>query len=144
MNPSFEYEISCDPSRLDVDLIHEFLRTSYWAQNIPRSVVERSIKHSLCFGAFQDGRQTAFARVISDFATFAYIADLFVVAEHRGRGVARALMHSILGHPDLRGLRRVLLVTRDAHRLYSKFGFQPLDHPGRFMTLHHPEVYQTK
>ena len=136
------YEISTDRSRLDVALIHDFLRSSYWAQGIPRAVVERSIQHSLCFGAFLGGRQVGFARVISDFASIAYVADVFVVSEHRGRGISKLLMRAILEHPDLQGLRRILLATRDAHGLYAQFGFEPLTHPEYFMTLHRPDVYR--
>jgi len=134
------YEISTDRSRLDVGLIHDFLRSSYWAQGIPRAVVERSIQHSLCFGAFLGGRQVGFARVISDFASFAYVADVFVVPEHRGRGISKLLMRAIIEHPDLQGLRRILLATRDAHGLYAQFGFEPLAHPAHFMTLDMPDV----
>ncbi len=136
------YEISTDRSRLDVALIHDFLRSSYWAQGIPRAVVERSIQHSLCFGAFLGGRQVGFARVISDFASIAYVADVFVVPEHRGRGISKLLMRAIIEHPDLHGLRRILLATRDAHGLYAQFGFEPLAHPEHFMTLHRPDVYR--
>jgi GNAT superfamily N-acetyltransferase len=142
MQTPLHYEISTDRSRLDVELIHDFLRSSYWAQGIPRAVVERSIAHSLCFGAFVDGRQAGFARVITDFATIAYVADVFVVPEHRGRGVSKLLMAAIVEHPDLQGLRRFLLVTQDAHGLYTQFGFQPLTHPEHFMTVHNPDVYR--
>src|SRR5438874_3373358 len=142
MQPPAHYEISTDRSRLDVTLIHEFLRSSYWAQGIPRSVVEKSIQHSLCFGAFLDRRQVGFARVITDFAAIAHLADVFVVPEHRGRGVAKLLMRAILDHPDLQGLRRILLATRDAHGLYAQFGFRPLAHPEQFMTLHNPDPYR--
>jgi GNAT superfamily N-acetyltransferase len=138
-----KYEISTDPLRLDLDLIHGFLRESYWAKDIPRSVVERSIRHSLCFGVFHDDRQVAFARVISDFATFGYIGDVFVVPEHRGHGVSKLLMHAILSHSDLQGLRRMLLATRDAHGLYAQFGFQALGRPEDFMTIHDPAVYRS-
>jgi GNAT superfamily N-acetyltransferase len=136
------YEISTDRNRLDVALIHEFLRSSYWAQGIPRAVVERSIRHSLCFGAFLDGRQVGFARVITDFAAIAYVADVFVVPEHRGRGISKLLMRAILDHPELRGLRRFLLATQDAHGLYAKFGFLPLAHPEYFMTVYKPDIYR--
>ncbi len=136
------YEISTDRSRLDVALIHDFLRSTYWAQGIPRAVVERSIQHSLCFGAFLGGRQVGFGRVISDFASIAYVADVFVVPEHRGRGISKLLMRAIIEHPDLQGLRRILLATRDAHGLYAQFGFEPLTHPEHFMTLHKPDVYR--
>jgi GNAT superfamily N-acetyltransferase len=136
------YEISTDRNRLDVALIHEFLRSSYWAQGIPRAVVERSIQHSLCFGAFLDERQVGFARVITDFAAIAYVADVFVVPEHRGRGISKLLMRAILEHPELQGLRRFLLATQDAHGLYAQFGFQPLTHPEYFMTVHKPDIYR--
>jgi N-acetylglutamate synthase-like GNAT family acetyltransferase len=136
------YEISTDRGRLDVALIHDFLRSSYWAQGIPRAVVERSIEHSLCFGAYLDGRQVGFARVISDFAVIAYIADVFVVPERRGRGISKLLMRAILEHPDLQGLRRFLLATRDAHGLYAQFGFGPLTHPEYFMTIRKLDVYR--
>src|SRR5688572_25989694 len=130
-----EYEISTDAQRLDVGLIHEFLNSSYWARDIPREVVERSIEHSLCFGAFAAGRQVGFGRVVTDLATFGYIADVFVVPEHRGRGVAKLLVRAILEHPKLQGLRRLLLATKDAHGLYAQFGFQPLSNPEHLMTI---------
>lgn len=137
-----QYEISTDPQRLDITLIHNFLRNSYWAQDIPREIVERSIRHSLCFGVFHSGHQVAFARVISDFATFAYVGDVFVVPEYRGRGISKLLMNAIVSHPELQGLRRILLATRDAHGLYSQFGFQPLAQPENYMTIHDPNVYR--
>lgn len=142
MNSAEEYEISTDPQRLDIDLIHDFLRSSYWAQEIPRDVVERSIQHSFCFGAFHRDSQVGFARVITDFATFAYIGDVFVVPEHRGKGISKMLMRAILSHPELKGLRRIILATRDAHGLYSQFDFQPLARPEDFMTIHDPNVYR--
>ena len=142
MQTPVHYEISTDRSLLDVTLIHEFLRSSYWAQGIPRAVVEKSIQNSLCFGAFLDGRQVGFARVITDLATLAYVADVFVVPEHRGRGISKLLIRAILDHPELQGLRRFLLATRDGHKLYAQFGFQPLTHPEYFMTVHKPNVYQ--
>lgn len=139
---SSQYEISTDRTRLDIALIHDFLRASYWARDIPRAVVERSIEHSLCFGAFYEGKQVGFARVITDFATMGYIADVFVVLEHRGRGVSKLLMRSILGHSDLQRLRRLLLATQDAHPLYAQFGFAPLAHPDHFMSIHNPDIYR--
>jgi len=142
MPPVKPYEISTDRSRLDVALIHDFLRTSYWAQGIPRSVVERAIKNSLCFGAYLDGRQVGFARVISDFATIAYLADVFVVPGQRGKGISKLMMRAIVEHPDLQGLRRIVLVTKDAHGLYEQFGFTPLAKPGDFMTIHKPDIYR--
>src|SRR5579872_2153566 len=142
MDAPSEYSISTDTNCFDLGMIHDFLRSSYWAQGIPRGVVERSVKHSLCFGAFWRERQVGFARVITDRATFGYLADVFVMPEHRGRGVAKLLIRSILAHSDLQGLRRILLATRDAHELYAPFGFQPLFKPGNFMALHNPDVYR--
>ncbi len=127
-------EISDDRARMDVDVIHRFLsKESYWAKNVPRAVVERALEHSLCVGAFEDGAQVGFARVITDYATFAYIADVFVLPSHRGRGIAREIMEAIVNHHALRGLRRWHLVTRDAHALYAQFGFTALDVPERHM-----------
>lgn len=136
------YIISTDRAKLDLALIHGFLRESYWAKDIPRAVVERSLKHSLCFGVYAREQQVAFGRVISDFATFAYIADVFVVPEHRGRGVSKMLMRAIVQHPDLQGLRRMLLATKDAHGLYAQFGFQPFANPELLMSIHNPDVYR--
>ena len=137
-----EYEISTDKSRFDVNQIHCFLRSSYWAKEIPRKVVEKSIKHSFCFGVFHDSKQVGFARVITDFSTFAYLADVFVLPAHRGRGVSKLLVRGILENPELRGLRRWLLATRDAHGLYAPFGFKQLSNWQNFMTIHDPDVYQ--
>ena len=139
---SNHYHVSTDVEQMDIDLIHEFLSSSYWAKDIPRAVVEKSLKHSMCFGVFLDGRQVGFARAITDRATFAYLADVFVVPDHRGRGISKLLMRAILDHPDLQGLRRFVLATQDAHGLYAQFGFQPLENPERFMTLRNPDVYR--
>lgn len=120
--------------RMDVDAIHRFLGgESYWAKGIPREVVARSIEHSLCFGAFDGDAQVGFARVISDRATFAYLADVYVLPSHRNRGIAKRIMEAVLAHPELQGLRRWHLVTRDAHALYAQFGFAALDAPERHM-----------
>jgi GNAT superfamily N-acetyltransferase len=127
-------EISDDRSRMDVTVIHGFLsQDSYWANNVPREVVERAVEHSLCVGAFEDGVQVGFARAITDYATFAYIADVFVLPSHRGRGISKQLMDALVNHQELRGLRRWHLVTRDAHALYAQFGFTPVDVPERHM-----------
>jgi N-acetylglutamate synthase-like GNAT family acetyltransferase len=136
------YEISTDLECLDIDLIHDFLSTSYWAQDIPRELVEKSIRHSLCFGVYRGGRQVGFARVISDFATFAYIADVFVSPDERGHGASKRLMQAIKEHAQLQGLRRWILATRDAHGLYEQFGFQPLANPSTFMEIHNPNLYR--
>ena len=137
-----QYEVSTDPARFDVDLIHGFLRSTYWAANMPRKVLEKSIRNALCFGVFADARQVAFARVITDYATFAYLSDLFVMPDYRGHGVSKLLMRSILDHPELQGLRRFVLATKDAHGLYARFGFKPLSSPEDFMTIHNPDVYK--
>lgn len=142
MPPSEPYVVSTDPRRLDVDLIHRFLaQDSYWAPGIPRRVVEKCIRHSLCFGAYQGERQVAFARVVTDYAAFAHLMDVFVVPEHRGRGVSKQLMSAIVRHPDLQGLRRWQLGTRDAHGLYAQFGFGPPEHPEYQMEIADPDVY---
>jgi GNAT superfamily N-acetyltransferase len=128
------YEISTDPARLDLDVIHAFLRTAYWSPEVPRDVVERSLAGSLCFGLYAPGgAQAGFARAVTDRATFAWIADVFVLPEHRGRGLATWLMRTVVEHPQLRGLRRTVLATRDAHGLYAELGFGPLAQPERWM-----------
>jgi len=128
--------ISTDPSRLDVGMIHRYLsEESYWAKGIPRDVVERSIENSLCFGAYDDGRQIGFARAVTDYAVFAYLADVFVLPSHQGRGVGKMLMTAIMEHPRLQGLRRWSLATRDAHALYRQFGFTELSKPERMMEI---------
>ena len=122
-----EFVISTDPARLDLDVIHEFLTNCYWAKGISRDVVARSIKHALCFGIYDGSRaQVGFARVISDFATIAYLGDVFVLKSHRGRGLSKWMMECITQHPALQGLRRWILLTSDAHRLYAQFGFTAL------------------
>jgi N-acetylglutamate synthase-like GNAT family acetyltransferase len=118
--------ISTDRSKLDLDVIHGFLARSYWAAGIPRETVARSIENSLCFGVYDNANQIGFARVISDFATYAYIADVFILEPYRERGLGKELIASIMAHPDLRGLRRWSLGTRDAQGLYAQFGFEPV------------------
>jgi GNAT superfamily N-acetyltransferase len=134
--------ISTDKSRLDVDRIHRFLsEESYWAKNIPRATVDRSIEHSICFGAYDGDAQVGFARVVTDHAVFAYIGDVFVLESHRGRGVSKQLMDAIRSHADLQGLRRWHLLTRDAHALYAQYGFRALESPPRHMEIFVPDVY---
>ena len=130
------YEISTDPARLDLDVIHGYLREAYWSPGVPRDVVERSIARSLCFGLYAPNcAQAGFARVVTDGATFAWIADVFQLEPHRGRGLGVWLMETVLAHPDLQGLRRILLATKDAHELYERFGFVPLPTPERWMSV---------
>jgi GNAT superfamily N-acetyltransferase len=137
-----EFAISTDSSRLDLATIHAFLRSSYWAAEIPFSVVQRAVEGSLPFGVYRGSTQIGFARVITDRATFAYLADVFIDEAYRGQGLGAWLMAAILEHPDLQGLRRWMLVTRDAHELYRKFGFRELRHPARVMERHEPDVYR--
>jgi GNAT superfamily N-acetyltransferase len=137
-----KFVISTDEERFDLDMVHGFLTESYWAEGISREVVARSIQNSLCFGVFCDGKQIGFARVISDYATFAYIGDVFVLESYRGHGLGKWLMECVIGHPWLQGLRRWTLLTRDAHGLYGQFGFTPLKRPERYMERHDPEVYK--
>jgi GNAT superfamily N-acetyltransferase len=140
-----QFLISTDRSRLDLDVIYGFLTNCYWSKGIPREVVVRSIEHSLCFGVYHgSGAQVGFARVVSDFATVAYLGDVFILESHRGRGLSKALMENITQHPALQGLRRWILLTRDAHGLYEKFGFMPVKAPERYMELHDPSVYEIR
>jgi GNAT superfamily N-acetyltransferase len=138
------YEITSDRSRLDVKAIHAFLSEAYWSPGVPLDVVQRAVANSLCFGVLDDGRQVGFARVVTDRATFAYLADVYILSEHRGRGLGRRLVATVLQHPDLHGLRRFLLATRDAHGLYAEAGFRPLTRPDRFMEIHDPDVYRAQ
>jgi N-acetylglutamate synthase-like GNAT family acetyltransferase len=135
--------ISTDRSKLDIDVIHGFLARSYWAEGIPRQTVMRSIDNSLCFGVYDNARQIGFARVISDFATYAYVADVFILEPYRERGLGKELMASIMAHPDLQGLRRWSLGTRDAQGLYAQFGFKPVvnTRARTVMEIVDPEIY---
>jgi GNAT superfamily N-acetyltransferase len=136
-----EFLISTDPKRINLEAVHGFLTNSYWAKGISREIVARSIENSLCFGIYDNEMQVGFARVVSDFATVAYLGDVFVLESHRGRGLSKWLMECIIGHPALQNLRRWVLLTRDAHGLYSQFGFATLKSPERYMELHRPDVY---
>jgi N-acetylglutamate synthase-like GNAT family acetyltransferase len=139
-----EFLISTSRERLDLDVVHGFLTKCYWAKGIPRETVARSIEHALSFGIYNgEGVQVGFARVISDFATIAYVGDVFVLETHRGQGLGKWLMQCITQHPALQNLRRWILTTRDAHGLYSQVGFTPVKAPERFMELHRPNVYET-
>jgi GNAT superfamily N-acetyltransferase len=134
------YLISTNPSKLQIEVIHKYLsKHSYWAENIPLEIVERSIKNSIAFGVYQqtenDLNQVGFCRVTSDLSTFAYLADVFILEEFRGQGLSKFLVETVLKHPDLQGLRRWTLATRDAHGLYAQYGFEPLDKPDNFMQI---------
>jgi GNAT superfamily N-acetyltransferase len=138
-----EFVISTDRGRLNLDVIYSFLTNCYWAKGISREVVARSIEHSLCLGIYEGGSaQVGFARVVSDFATVAYLGDVFILESHRGRGLGKWLMECIVQHPALQNLRRWILLTQDAHGLYSQFGFTPVKASERYMELHQPDVYE--
>lgn len=154
------YCISSDKNKMDIDFIHDFLTRSYWAEGITKEIVSRSITGSLCFGVFimekqagtaapspklqqnKEGRQVGFARMVTDGATFAYLADVFIDQDYRGKGLSKWLVGVILSHPGLQGLRRIMLATRDAHSLYAQWGFTLLNNPERWMHIHDPEVYK--
>jgi GNAT superfamily N-acetyltransferase len=140
-----DYFVSSDPTKLDLLFIHNWLANeSYWAQGIPYELVERLVQHSFCFGVFHDdGQQVGFGRVVSDYTTFAWITDVFIVSEHRGKGLSVLLMNTILDHPEMRVIRRWLLGTDLAHGLYRKLGFITLDHPENFLTKHRSSMYQS-
>lgn len=134
--------ISTDPARLDVDAIHAYLGSAYWCENIPRAIVERAVRNSLCFGLYDGQTQIGLARVVTDFAVFAYLCDVYVRESHRGRGLGKWLIECVMAHPQLQGLRRFNLATRDAHGLYERYGFKPLRQPEVHMERHNPDIYK--
>ena len=139
------YKISCDPQEMDITVIHGYISSSYWAKNIPIETMTKAVNNSLCFGVFTNaGKQVGFARMVTDSATFAYLADVFVLEDHRGQGLSKWLMQKILEHPELQGIRRMTLATSDAHGLYEQFGFKALQSPKIFMELHQPNVYKNQ
>lgn len=136
------YKISTDKTDLDFEVIYGFISKSYWASGIPRQTLETAISNSFCFGVYDShDYQIGFARLITDKATFAYLADVFIVESHRGKGLSKWLVESIVSHPELQGLRRMVLATRDAHGLYAQYGFQPIKNPEMFMQIWNPNVY---
>ena len=136
------YKISANFADMDLGVIHGFISESYWAKGIPVATLQRALENSLCFGVFtQSGEQVGFARMITDKATFAYLSDVFVLDAHQGKGLSKLLMAAILDHPDLQGLRRMLLATGDAHGLYQQFGFTAPASPEIYMELHTPNLY---
>lgn len=138
-----EYEIDTDPARIDLDVTHKFLsEEAYWSKGVPREILERAVGNSMVFGAYRDGAQAGFVRVVSDKATFAWICDVFVLPEHRGQGLGKYLMECVTAHPELQGLRRWMLATRDAHGLYAQYGFTDLHDATRFMEKWDPEIYK--
>jgi N-acetylglutamate synthase-like GNAT family acetyltransferase len=141
---SGDFIIDTDKSKLDISFIHAYLTRSYWAEGIPVETVERSVDGSLCFGIYHSGNQIGFARVITDTATFAYLADVFIDENYRGKGLSKWLMKVIMEHESVQGLRRFTLATRDAHGLYKQFGFTEITNPERLMQIVTPNVYKKK
>jgi GNAT superfamily N-acetyltransferase len=129
------YEIDDDPARLDLDVVHDFVTGSYWAEGVPRDVVGRSVANSLNLGLYHAGRQVGFTRAVTDRATFAWVCDVFVLPAHQGRGLGHWMIETLRVHPDLAGLRRFMLATADAHQVYADCGFAPLGDPGRYMEI---------
>ena len=142
MSDADEFTITSDPAAVDVDAVHAYLRTSYWAEDVPRDVVARAVAHSIPFSVLHGARQVGFARVVTDRATFAYLSDVYVLEAYRGRGLARRLMDAVMAHPDLQGLRRFSLTTRDAEGLYRRYGFAPLAAPSRHLEIFRPGLYR--
>lgn len=138
--------VSTDPTKIDLAVTHGYLARSYWSEAIPEELLARAIAHSLCFGVYQEAgeklTQVGFARIISDYATYAYLCDVFILEEYRGQGLSKFMMACIKAHPDLQGLRRWSLLTRDAHGLYHQFGFQPITSPERYMEITVPNIYK--
>ena len=137
-----EYTISTNAKRLDLSIIHQFLASSYWAEGLSLKVFKRSIQYSLVFGVYQGVQQIGFARVTTDYSTFAYVADVFILESFRGQGLGKWLIETIVSHPELQGLRRWLLATKDAQEFYRQFGFTELNNPNRFMEKWNPNVYK--
>ena len=136
-----QYWITTDDRKLDLDAIHAYLSRSFWAEGIPKATVARAIENSLCFGLFDGSQQVGFARVVTDRATYAYLCDVYVLETHQGRGLGKWLIETVMAHPDLQGLRRFQLVTRDAHGLYSRHGFAAPEHPERHMEIFRHGMY---
>jgi len=134
-------KVSCDRNLMQVDVIYNFLKDCYWAKGIPKNLVALSLENSLCFGAFIDNKQVAFARVITDKMSFAYLADVFVLEQYRGSGISKKLMTYLMAHKDLQCLRRFMLCTADAHGLYQQFGFSTAKDPEMLMARHQPQLY---
>jgi len=141
-----DYRITDNKDEMDIDAIHDYLSSSYWAEGVPKSVVTKAIENSLCFAVLafdtnSEEKQVGFARLITDSATFAYLADVYILDEHRGKGLSKQMMQQIIAHPQLQGLRRMMLATRDAHGLYEQYGFKALTDQKMFMQLWTPDVY---
>ncbi len=142
VNDDDEFVVTSDPAAVDLDAVHAFLRTSYWAEDVPREVVVRAIANSIPFSVLHGARQVGFARVVTDRATYAYLSDVYILEGYRGRGLARRLMDTVMAHPDLQGLRRFSLSTRDAEGLYRQYGFTELANPARHLEIYRPGMYR--
>jgi len=138
----YEYKVSTDPKLLQMNVVHDFLRQMYWSKDVTDELVQRAVDGSLCFGLYLDERQIGLARVVTDKATFAYMADAFVLEEFQGKGLGQWLLGCVVAHPDLEGLRRFLVLTPNAHDLYHKYGFQPLAHPEQMLEIFNPDIYR--
>nr|WP_158118644.1 GNAT family N-acetyltransferase [Vibrio cidicii] len=137
-----EYRISTNQDDFDFEVIYRFISQSYWAKDIPKDTLQKALDNSLCFGVLErTGKQVGFARLITDKATFAYLADVFIVEDSRGKGLSKSLIASVVTHPDVQGLRRMVLATRDAHGLYAQYGFRPIENPEVLMQIWQPNVY---
>lgn len=136
------YRLSFDPAEQQIDVIHGFLTTSYWSPGISREIVAKALAHSLTVCAFDGDAQIGMARIVTDHATMAYLADVFVLESHRGQGIARAMIEALYAHPELHGLRRWILFTRDMQGLYAKLGWQPTQYPERLMLKDNPDAYR--
>jgi GNAT superfamily N-acetyltransferase len=139
-----EFTINTDKTKMDIPVIHQYITRSYWAEGIPVETIEKAVEGSLCFGVFHGEKQIGLARVITDAATFAYLCDVFIDESYRGRGLGKWLMETILGHESLQGLRRIALTTKDAHGLYSQYGFTPLPIPERWMIIQDADIYKKR
>jgi len=138
-----KYTISTDKNKLNMSVIYHFIANSYWAKGIPKSVMQKAIDNSMCFGVYSaQNEQVGFARVVTDNATFAYLADVFIIPDLQGNGLSKLLVKTIVEHPDLQGLRRFLLATADAHGLYAQYGFKPIDNPAQLMQINPANVYE--
>lgn len=135
--------ISNDKAKLDIDAIHQYIGgESYWAQGIPFDVLKKAIDNSMCFGVYDNNKQIGFARMITDYSTFAYLADVYILESYRGKGLSKWLMEFIMNHPDMKGLRRYMLATKDAHGLYLQYGFKPVANPENIMEIRNPDIYK--
>ncbi len=128
-----EFTISTDKNKIDIDYVHEFLTNSYWSPGVPMETVERAMENSLCFGIYNNDKQVGYARMVTDKATFAYLADVFIDENYRGNGLGKWLIETVLAHPELQGLRRIMLATKDAHKIYEQLGFTAIPNPDRYM-----------